>query len=485
MPPMNKEIDPYASHVYDLFRWRGSIITAIFPYWLTSVAWSALISALYVSVGVKVIGFTTTLITILSMVTSLILVFRTNTAYDRFWEGRRLWSQLVVSVRNMARVIWIHGKEPTVADILAKKTAINLLAAFAVSTKHYLRQEYNHDYEDLKFLIAHIPKYTMPSSNESYEDQVNKPDKWKRWLNPVAGTNGSMRHRKSFFHTKPKASSDMSFSPETALDGGDIAKFRGSNNIPLEISLYLSSYINSQRQKDLLDVPSTTATMNALNSLVECLTGFERILRTPIPAAYSIHLSQTIWVYILALPFQLVGSFGYVTIIVQAIASFTLLGIEAIGKEIENPFGMDANDLPLDDFCRVIVHELDSLTSKPPPSVDEWVFSPRNHPFHNVKGTDMTAQDLRRASLEEVRSLLSVTSNDTKLKPAPSPRSRMKSNDPDERTLDGKHPHDIVVNFSTLDDDERLASNVKDHHFAAANGIESPEGNHASGDAPE
>lgn len=331
----NKEVDPYASHVYDLFRWRGSIISAVFPYWFTSVAWSALISALYVTVGVKQLSIQTTLITILSMVTSLILVFRTNTAYDRFWEGRRLWSQLVVSVRNMARVIWIHGKEPTVADILAKKTAINLLAAFAVSTKHYLRQEYDHGYDDLKFLVAHIPKYAMPSSNESYEDQVNQPNKWNRWLHPTSGTNG-LRQRKSLFHTKSKARSDDAFSPETSLNDSDIAKFRGSNNIPLEISLYLSSYINSQRQKDLLDVPSTTATMNALNSLVECLTGFERILRTPIPAAYSIHLSQTIWLYVLALPFQLVGGFGYVTIIIQAIASFTLLGIEAIGKEIEN-----------------------------------------------------------------------------------------------------------------------------------------------------
>lgn len=332
---INKEVDPYASHVYDLFRWRGSIITAIFPYWLTSVLWSAIISALYVTVQVKAVGIQTTLITIMSMVTSLILVFRTNTAYDRFWEGRRLWSQLVVSVRNMARVIWIHGKEPTVSDVLAKKTAINLLAAFAVATKHYLRQEYDHGYEDLKFLVAHIPKYSMPSSNESYEDQVNKPDKWKRWLHPTAGTNG-VRQRKSLFHTKSKAKSEDAFSPEGDLEGSDIAKFRGSNNIPLEISLYLSSYINSQRQKDLLDIPSTTATMNALNSLVECLTGFERILRTPIPAAYSIHLSQTIWLYILALPFQLVIGFGYATIIIQAIASFTLLGIEAIGKEIEN-----------------------------------------------------------------------------------------------------------------------------------------------------
>lgn len=37
----------------------------------------------------------------------------------------------------------------------------------------------------------------------------------------------------------------------------------------------------------------------------------------------------------------------------QALASFALLGILGIGWEIENPFGFDDNDLPLDDFCQV------------------------------------------------------------------------------------------------------------------------------------
>ncbi|KAJ2955546.1 hypothetical protein NQZ79_g8473 [Umbelopsis isabellina] len=470
----NKEVDPYESHVYDLFRWRGSIISAILPFWFTSVAWSALISALYVSAGVKQVGTQNTLITILSLVTSLILVFRTNTAYDRFWEGRRLWSQLVVSVRNMARVIWIHGKEPAVADVLAKKTAINLLAAFGVATKHYLRQEYSHEYEDLKYLIAHIPKYTMPSSNESLQDQVDKPSSWQRWLHPTSGTNG-IRKRKSIFHTKSKSRSTLAVNPEANLNEKEVAHFRGSNNIPLEISLYLSSYINSQRNKDLLDVPSTTACMNALNSLVECLTGFERILRTPIPAAYSIHLSQTIWVYLFALPFQLVIGFGYVTIIVQAIASFTLLGIEAIGKEIENPFGLDANDLPLDDFCQILTHELDSLTSKPPPSVDEWVFSPRNHPFHNAQGLDVTAQDLRRASMDEVRSLLSVTS-ETKSKAGVHMRSPKKRSETDESTLDEKHIHEKDAVYLDINDriqeEEKQGAYGRDHQNAASTEVD-------------
>ena len=78
---------------------------------------------------------------------------------------------------------------------------------------------------------------------------------------------------------------------------------------------------------------------------MECLTGFERILRTPIPLAYSVHLHHAVWLYLLALPYQLVGQLDWWTIAVVGFASFALLGILGIGWEIENPFGYDDNDL--------------------------------------------------------------------------------------------------------------------------------------------
>jgi putative membrane protein len=78
---------------------------------------------------------------------------------------------------------------------------------------------------------------------------------------------------------------------------------------------------------------------------VDCLTGFERILRTPIPLAYSVHLHHSIWLYLLALPYQLVKENGWWTVAIVVLSSFALLGILGIGWEIENPFGYDDNDL--------------------------------------------------------------------------------------------------------------------------------------------
>ena len=85
--------------------------------------------------------------------------------------------------------------------------------------------------------------------------------------------------------------------------------------------------------------------ISAINSLLENLTNFERILRTPIPLAYSIHLHHCVWLYLLAVPFQFVGTHGWGTILIVGLGSFCMLGILSIAYEIENPFGYDDNDL--------------------------------------------------------------------------------------------------------------------------------------------
>jgi len=81
---------------------------------------------------------------------------------------------------------------------------------------------------------------------------------------------------------------------------------------------------------------------------VGCLTSFEKVLRTPIPLAYSVHLHHMTWLYLIALPYQIIERLGWWTILVVAFAAFSFVGILEIGREIENPFGYDANDLVRD-----------------------------------------------------------------------------------------------------------------------------------------
>ncbi|KAK9728925.1 hypothetical protein K7432_000678 [Basidiobolus ranarum] len=328
MPPLYERRWPFA------LRLKRSIIPRI----IIKVVFLAVFTGAVVSIHrytILKLNIKDNLITILGMVTSLLLVFRTNTAYDRYWEGRRLWSSQITSLRSLTRMIWINIQEKSQIDHTAKEAAIKLLISFAYATKHYLREEY--DYQDVSpefapFLRTSHNRYRTPTSINHQRDQ--------ELLRPIV----------------PPAES----------------KTPGSN-LPLEITVHLTAFIQHQKERGNVDAPLFTLLTNAVNNLVDNLTGFERILRTPIPVAYSIHLAQTVWIYCLMLPFQIVDPLGWVAILVVALAAFTLFGILAIGGELENPFGYDWNDLPLGNLCTIVKEETLAIIRVPPPTIDSWL----------------------------------------------------------------------------------------------------------------
>ncbi|KAL8292298.1 hypothetical protein RQP46_001764 [Phenoliferia psychrophenolica] len=139
-----------------------------------------------------------------------------------------------------------------------------------------------------------------------------------------------------------------------------------NDNIPLEITLLLSGYITQVANRGLTGVPTLNSLLAAVQSLSEALTGLERVLLTPIPVAYSLHLRHTIWIYLFLFPSQIHASLGWTTVPATAIATFVFLGFIQIGQEIESPFGYDDNDLDLEVFCTTIIRELRELTAHPP-----------------------------------------------------------------------------------------------------------------------
>ena len=76
--------------------------------------------------------------------------------------------------------------------------------------------------------------------------------------------------------------------------------------------------------------------------------GCERIKNTPIPFVYTLLLHRTAWLYCFLLPFGLVDAIGSMTPFVVAIVAYTFFELDAAGDEIEEPFGLAANHLPLD-----------------------------------------------------------------------------------------------------------------------------------------
>lgn len=73
--------------------------------------------------------------------------------------------------------------------------------------------------------------------------------------------------------------------------------------------------------------------------MVDSLGAMERVANTPIPRSYSIHLKQTVTLYLFSLPFTLVNDLGWGMVPLVTVVAFTLMGIEGIADEIEMPFG--------------------------------------------------------------------------------------------------------------------------------------------------
>src|SRR5262245_51106798 len=110
------------------------ILRAVLVVGLYAVALSALLIRLDLE-GHRSISGTFSL---LGVILSIILVFRTNSAYDRWWEGRKLWGTLVNNSRNLA--IQLDALLPT-DDLEAREAFARLIANFALALSGHLRGE--------------------------------------------------------------------------------------------------------------------------------------------------------------------------------------------------------------------------------------------------------------------------------------------------------------------------------------------------------
>ncbi|MNN58911.1 Bestrophin, RFP-TM, chloride channel [compost metagenome] len=111
-----------------------------------------------------------------------------------------------------------------------------------------------------------------------------------------------------------------------------------------------------------------------LNGLTEAQATCERIKSTPLPFPYTLLLHRTAYIFCILLPFAMALPLGWLAPLFTAVVSYTFFGLDAIGDELENPFGRDENDLPTDAMVRTIEREiLSSLGHRELPPVLEPV----------------------------------------------------------------------------------------------------------------
>jgi putative membrane protein len=179
-----RDVRRHSKYPY-FMRLHGSVLPKmIIPLTFVGV-WATVITCItQLKISPHSLGVNSILLTVLGFVVGLALSFRSTTAYERYNDGRRYWSQLSVTSRNLARLIWIHVEERHAEseelgkkDLLEKLSAINLINAFAVALKHRLRFEPATEYPDLEPLINHLT--TMAGSADQAKLRKKTPTPWK------------------------------------------------------------------------------------------------------------------------------------------------------------------------------------------------------------------------------------------------------------------------------------------------------------------
>lgn len=92
--------------------------------------------------------------------------------------------------------------------------------------------------------------------------------------------------------------------------------------------------------------------------------GCQRIRNTPIPFSYSAYIKQFVVLFALVMPFGLVRELGYGTVIACMFTFFATMGLELLATEIEEPFGTDISDLPLDSIGAVIARDARAILTQ-------------------------------------------------------------------------------------------------------------------------
>ena len=253
------------------------------------------------------------------------------------------------------------GTEPASSlfvRVLLLTRSLNLKSG-RVALKHYLRGESGSHYEDLYHLIKFLPAYALPKGFEveqlpskrerrraRREAKAQQTQEATSNALPLPATSSTLRNRtvstldetkvpnveKGVIYLAPARDPPpyhiFDFWPMSlfvrslqmkgkALKGRtalrDQARHNQSGSVPLEITLYLSSYIASMQRRNA-DGFATGQMASALGQMVEALTGLERILHTPIPFSLNVHIWFVSLVWLFALPFQVLKPLGWLTI---------------------------------------------------------------------------------------------------------------------------------------------------------------------------
>lgn len=223
--------------------------------------------------------------TLIGIALSVFMSFRNNACYDRWWEGRKLWGELIIACRSFAR-------QTSTLEQHDRQFLLHGLCGFAAGLAARLRGQ-----DELEAI--------------------------KCWTNVCASSNNP--------------------------------------NPTNEVLDQIGEYCLALMHGDQIGPIHYSVLEGQITALSDVQGGCERIAHTPVPFAYSLLLHRTALVFCLTLPFALAGSLDWWTLLPVLLVAYTFFGLEALGHQLEDPFGLEPNALPLDAMRRTIERELLSL----------------------------------------------------------------------------------------------------------------------------
>ncbi len=220
---------------------------------------------------------------LLGVVLSILLVFRTNTAYDRWWEARKLWGTLVNNTRQLA--IMLEATLP------------------------------KEDRANRAFFARHISNFGI-----ALKEHLRKGVKLE----------------------------------ELDLTDTELAELKAKQHKPNHIAFLLYDRLQMLYKAGIFTDADMINLKQQHQVLTDVMGACERIRKTPIPFSYAVYIKLFISAYGVMLPFGLYLDFGFYTVPLSMFISFTMIGVELMAQEIEDPFGLDCNDLSTGDIANTI-----------------------------------------------------------------------------------------------------------------------------------
>jgi ion channel-forming bestrophin family protein len=284
--------------------------------WLRTIivtAISIVLTVVYEEVPQLHYSLTPTPFTLVGLPLGIFLGFRNNTAYDRFWEGRKLWGGLVNTSRSLTRQILTliepvraeeAGPETTAELERFESECIHLVIGFVHALRHHLRDSSPFE------VLGHI------------------------------------------------------------IGKGEAESLRHQDNVPYAILQRIGDRFVEARRKGWIHPFHVPVLEGSLTVLTDIQGACERIKNTPIPYSYTVLMHRIVAFYCALLPFGLMDTVKWATPFVVLAISYCFFGLDAIGDELEQPFGLDINDLPLKGISRTIERNLrERLGENVPPPV--------------------------------------------------------------------------------------------------------------------